>query len=238
LDTPDHKSHMVYPVKGICPTDHPVAVPMLEFKMAYPVPGDLSRFHLSSGRGYSFHFDFFNAWDPPTLAALIKHCVNGGLQCIDRGYDQHHPEAGAALDAQYQLPGSHTLLSRSGWTATAAGTSGHDAPANMLDGDLGTRWTTGSSMANGQSVTVDMHAVHAINQVFLDSARSFADYARGYQVFLSTDGSTWTGAVASGTGYLPQITATLARQEARYIKVVQTGSDSHWWSIAELTASS
>ncbi|MFD9125233.1 DUF1996 domain-containing protein [Kitasatospora sp. NPDC059571] len=105
LDTPDHKSHMAYPVNGVCPADHPVALPMIEFKMAFPVPaGDLSQLRLSSGRGYSFHYDFFNAWDAPTLAALVNHCVVGGLQCNARGYDETQPGRGAALNEQYQLP--------------------------------------------------------------------------------------------------------------------------------------
>lgn len=104
LDTPDHKSHMRYPVNGICPTSHPVAVPMVEFKMAFPVSGDMSQVRLSSGRGYSFHYDFFNAWDPPVLAALVNHCIKGGLQCDARGYDQFHPERGAALNTNYELP--------------------------------------------------------------------------------------------------------------------------------------
>jgi len=105
LDTPDHKSHMAYPVNGVCPATHPVALPMIEFKMAFPVPGgDLPQLHLSSGRGFSFHYDFFNAWDVPVLAALVDHCIVGGLQCDARGYDEAHPERGAALNAQYQLP--------------------------------------------------------------------------------------------------------------------------------------
>jgi hypothetical protein len=110
LDTPDHQSHMAYPVvnpgtnNNICPASHPVALPMIEFKMAFPVNGDLSQVRLASGPGYSFHYDFFNAWDDPTLKALVDHCVVGALQCDARGYDQTHPEAGAALDANYRLP--------------------------------------------------------------------------------------------------------------------------------------
>lgn len=72
--------------------------------MAFPVSGDMSQVHLSSGRGYSFHYDFFNAWDAPTQAALVTHCVVGGLQCDARGYDQTQPAKGAALNDQYLLP--------------------------------------------------------------------------------------------------------------------------------------
>jgi len=103
LDTPDHKSHMAYPIAGRCPADHPIALPMIEFKMAFPVSGDMSQVRLSSGRGFSFHFDFFNAWDTATLNALVVHCIDGGLQCDGRGFDQNHPEKGAVLDQNYQL---------------------------------------------------------------------------------------------------------------------------------------
>jgi len=109
LDSPDHKSHIVFPISGqygrkICPTSHPVAVPMLEFKMAFPVDGNVSRVRLSSGRGFSFHYDFFNAWEPATLAALVNHCIDGGLQCDPRGFDQYKPNRGAALTQDYRLP--------------------------------------------------------------------------------------------------------------------------------------
>lgn len=110
LDTPDHKSHMAYPVvnpgtnNNICPASHPVALPMVEFKMAFPVNGDMSQVKLASGAGHSFHYDFFNAWDDRTLKALVDHCVVGALQCNARGYDETHPEAGAALDENYELP--------------------------------------------------------------------------------------------------------------------------------------
>lgn len=104
LDSPDHKSHMAYPVLGVCPKSHPVAVPMIEFKMAFPVSGDMSQVHLSSGRGFSFHYDFMNAWDQPTLQALVTQCINGGLQCDPRGFDETQPGRGAALNEQYMLP--------------------------------------------------------------------------------------------------------------------------------------
>ncbi|MFI5900171.1 DUF1996 domain-containing protein [Streptomyces cyaneofuscatus] len=108
LDTPDHKAHMAYPIvtganQDVCPASHPVALPMIEFKMAWPVNGDMSQVRLASGRGYSFHYDFFNAWDDATLKAMVDHCVVGGLQCDPRGYDQNNPGRGSVLDENYRL---------------------------------------------------------------------------------------------------------------------------------------
>ncbi|MFD3695104.1 DUF1996 domain-containing protein [Streptomyces sp. NPDC058646] len=110
LDTPDHQSHMTYPVvkpgtnDNMCPASHPVALPMVEFKMAFPVNGDMSQVRLASGRGYSFHYDFFNAWEERTLKAMVDHCIVGGLQCDPRGYDQNRPDRGAVLNTEYRLP--------------------------------------------------------------------------------------------------------------------------------------
>ncbi|MFI5756372.1 DUF1996 domain-containing protein [Streptomyces sp. NPDC051569] len=109
LDTPDHTSHMAYPIasganQDVCPQTHPVALPMIEFKMAWPVNGDMSQVRLASGVGHTFHYDFFNAWDDATLKALVQHCVVEGLQCDARGYDQSNPAAGAALNENYELP--------------------------------------------------------------------------------------------------------------------------------------
>ncbi|MEU6247451.1 DUF1996 domain-containing protein [Glycomyces sp. NPDC047010] len=103
LDSPNHKSHMAYPVNGSCPATHPVPVPMIEFKIHWPVQGDMTGVELASGPGYSWHYDFFNAWAPDTLAAMVDHCINGGLQCDSRGYDLYKPHRGQVLDENYEL---------------------------------------------------------------------------------------------------------------------------------------
>jgi phage-related protein len=103
----------------------------------------------------------------------------------------------------------------------------------MLDGNLSSRWSTGTAMAPGQSIIVDMKAVQSLNQIVMDSASSNSDYARGYEVYVSNDGTNWGNAIASGTGSAAKITVDFAAQSARYIKVVQTGSTSSWWSIHE-----
>ncbi|WP_164544992.1 DUF1996 domain-containing protein [Antribacter gilvus] len=98
-----HGTHLAYPVAGQCPLTHPVAVPMLEFKIAWPVSGDMSDVRLVSGSDQSWHYDFINAWEPVVLERLVEHCINGGLQCDPRGYDQYKPHRGRVLDADYQL---------------------------------------------------------------------------------------------------------------------------------------
>jgi hypothetical protein len=82
-------------------------VPMLEFKMAFPVSGDLAAMdlHLASGAASTWHYDFFDGWNPTVLSDLVKQCINQGLQCDNHGYDQYLPQFGAVLGPNYQLLG-------------------------------------------------------------------------------------------------------------------------------------
>jgi hypothetical protein len=112
LDSPDHQSHMAYPVDSgtrvgmVCPADHPVAVPKLEFKMAWPVNGDMSKVHFASGAGPTFHYDFMNAWDPATLAAMVNGCIVAARQCDAQGHDGRDDQQPApyVLNMNYVLP--------------------------------------------------------------------------------------------------------------------------------------
>ncbi|SET21263.1 discoidin domain-containing protein [Paenibacillus sp. NFR01] len=131
------------------------------------------------------------------------------------------------------LAGTGSALDRTGWTATSSPTSG-DVPGNLLDGSMATRWSTGVTMAPGQYFTIDMKAAKSFNKLVMDSSGSDNDYARGYEVYVSSDGTNWGSAVASGTGGGPVVTVNFTAQNARYIKVVQTGTSTSWWSIREV----
>ncbi|MFD0581014.1 DUF1996 domain-containing protein [Dactylosporangium darangshiense] len=112
LDSPDHQSHMAYPIDThtasgwVCPDDHPVAVPKLEFKMAWPVNGDMSKVHFASGAGPTFHYDFVNAWDDRTLTAMINGCIVAARQCDAQGHDGRDDQQPApyVLNNNYVLP--------------------------------------------------------------------------------------------------------------------------------------
>ncbi|WP_407566723.1 DUF1996 domain-containing protein [Polymorphospora sp. A560] len=81
LDSPDHKSHMAYPVAGACPASHPVPVPKLRQVLRYPVNGDPARFRLASGPGYTMHGDFFNAWPEAEMARRVNDCIRPIIKC-------------------------------------------------------------------------------------------------------------------------------------------------------------
>lgn len=131
-------------------------------------------------------------------------------------------------------PTSLPALSRTGWIATASSTEAGGSPANALDGNATTRWSTGTAQVNGQWFQVDMLSAKTFNQISLDAGSSTGDYPRGYAVYVSNDGVNWGSPVASGTGSTQLINITFAMQTARYIKIVQTGSVGNWWSLHEL----
>ena len=80
LDSPDHRSHVAYPRAGACPSTHPVKIPHLKLYV---------RFALTvGGAGYKFsdgttlpHADFWNTWNQPALEALVRDCLNAGVDC-------------------------------------------------------------------------------------------------------------------------------------------------------------
>lgn len=84
LDSADHKSHMAYADRnGSCPSSHPVSLPEVVFEVDYPRNGIGPHWMLSSGSVYSFHGDFFAAWDDRAQRALIASCLNRPFPCGD-----------------------------------------------------------------------------------------------------------------------------------------------------------
>ncbi len=133
------------------------------------------------------------------------------------------------------------LYSRNGWKASASknASSATQGPAQAIDGNLATSWTTGERQTAGGSqwFQVDMLSPRTFDQIQIDHGSSVNDYPRGYQVHVSNDGVTWGNAVAVGT--LSSSTSSLAISinpvpKARYVRIYQTGNADNSWSIHEL----
>lgn len=122
----------------------------------------------------------------------------------------------------------------SGWRFKAS--AGASEAKNTIDGISSSRWTTRGKQKSGQFFEVDMQQQRDIRQITLDSSQSPKDYPRDYQVYVSRDGTNWGSPVAAGNGKNAVTVIQFPKQNARHIRIVQTGSDSfYWWSIHELS---
>ncbi|WP_063867715.1 discoidin domain-containing protein [Paenibacillus sp. Soil766] len=139
----------------------------------------------------------------------------------------------SALSSALSVTTSKRALDRSAWTATSTSA---DPVAHLIDGDLGTRWSAGMPMAPSpeQSFTIDMKVPTSINNIEMDSTGSNNDYARGYALYVSNDGVTWGSPIATGVGSNKLISIDFAPQVTRFFKIVQTGTNSSWWSVHEV----
>nr|WP_243864411.1 discoidin domain-containing protein [Paenibacillus castaneae] len=122
-------------------------------------------------------------------------------------------------------------LDRNGWTAITNPVN--DNPANLFDGNMSTRWSSGAAMAPGQSIIIDMKHGQNFNKLVMDSGTS-SDYARSYEIYVSNDGNDWGNAIVSQTATGPLVISDFVDQTARFIKIVQKGTNSSWWSIFEI----
>jgi len=88
--------------------------------------------------------------------------------------------------------------------------------ANATDGNLATRWS--SAFSDPQWITVDLGASYVINRVVLAWE---AAYAKGYQLQVSSDNTTFTSiyATTSGSGGTESITLT---GTGRYVRMYGT----------------
>jgi uncharacterized alpha-E superfamily protein len=78
-----------------------------------------------------------------------------------------------------------------------------------------------------------MGSSKTFKRVVLDATGSNDDYPRGYQVQFSNDAVNWSPSGATGSGSSAITTINFAQQNARYIRITQTGSTGLWWSIHE-----
>jgi endoglucanase Acf2 len=130
-----------------------------------------------------------------------------------------------------------TALNRSAWTASASSTEGGGSAARAIDGNGATRWSSGTAQTAGEWFQLDLGSALTFDRITFDAGNSVNDYARGYQVLVSDNGTDWSSqtAIASGTGTGARIDIRLSGPVThRYVRIVQTGSSSYWWSIAEL----
>jgi hypothetical protein len=140
----------------------------------------------------------------------------------------------AVAGSNCSAPASGTVLDHTGWVAsTNAPSSSADAPAHALDGNLTTRFSTNEHQAPGLYFEVDLGSAQPFYLLKMGVPNSPSDYARGYDVDVSNNGSSWAN-VARCTGTADSELVEFSPQTARYVRVVLTAATaSNWWSIDE-----
>src|SRR5487761_1514918 len=84
--------------------------------------------------------------------------------------------AASAATTSCSATGSGTALSRTGWVASAFQSSA-DVPANAIDGNLTTRWSSGTAQAVGNWFQVNMGSAQNFDEVDMEVPNSAGDCA-------------------------------------------------------------
>ena len=60
-------------------------MPRLLFVIDYPSTRGSSKTRIASGKSFTEHGDFFNAWRPDALRRRVRACLRRGLSCDPYG---------------------------------------------------------------------------------------------------------------------------------------------------------
>lgn len=125
LDSADHKSHLAYPVSSgsqtVCPASHSVPIMRVSYHYAWGVlpdvydpatqtsrgwrlASDMYAVDASTPGGMSLHGDWFNAWHPEALQAVLDFCMKGGLDCHDGNLSNGYRLSGTRPGTQEEPP--------------------------------------------------------------------------------------------------------------------------------------
>jgi len=142
------------------------------------------------------------------------------------------------LSTTFTITHGAETLDRTGWTASASSVPTDpccigDVPANAIDGQAATRWTTGAAEQPGQWLTIDLGTPQAFNSLVLDAGTSSGDSPRRYEIYATNNPNAWGDPIASGAG-AAVTSATFPLTIARYVRIRQTGTAGSWWSVHEL----
>ena len=128
------------------------------------------------------------------------------------------------------------MLPRNGWVATAslASQNAGVGPNSALDGEISTRWGSGTGQTDGMWFQLDMGFPREFDQIVLDATGSGNDFPRSYKVYVTDDTSDLGSVVASGTGTEKTVITLSEPAEGQYIHIVNGESNGQWWSIHEI----
>lgn len=130
-------------------------------------------------------------------------------------------------------PPTTVTLNRSDWTLTSS--NNEESLPLAVDESSSTRWTTRATQRPEQWLNIDLSSVQSFNRIVLEGEESPNDYPRSYEVYVSSNGADWGTPIAEGNGSESITTINFTDVNARYVRIVQTGTvERFWWSIHEL----
>jgi glucosylceramidase len=176
--------------------------------------------------------------NPNGETVVVAHNENDNPQAVairlgDRQFGYTLP-GGALATFVWRGHSDDRPIDPTGWTATASPASATDVPANAVDDDASTRFSTGSAQQPGQYLQVDLGELQRVRKVVFDTGAATGDYPRGYAVSASADGETWWPVPAAGAGQFT--TVDTGRRQIRYVRVTLAGESGSWWSVADVRA--
>jgi hypothetical protein len=163
-----------------------------------------------------------DSWSPNSLSVDPDGCTfwNAGL-FVQGGL-------WASRITSFALPGCNLALSK---TATSSSNENSSlGPANAVDGNTSTRWS--SQFSDPQWIRVDLGTPMAVKKVVL---RWEAAYAKSFQIQVSNNGTSWTTIFSTTTGTGGTQTLTGLNGTGRYVRMngTQRGT-SFGYSLYEL----
>ncbi|MGD8329684.1 MAG: discoidin domain-containing protein [Acidobacteriota bacterium] len=220
----------------------------LALRDEFPSSPTLRSFRELGVRWVIVHRDQYgNAWDDVAMLLPAHADVLRPVQEIGPALVLETPQRFWRTRATYrpretrrELTGE--ALPHSGWSVHAS--VNDDFARWAIDGDLTTRWHS-EPQRPGDELFVDLGAPTRFDSVVLRLGDFPHDYPRGWRVEVSDDGEQWSTAGRQAR-VRPPITEFLHPRglwtelelpgtEARYLRIVQTGSDPvHVWSVHEI----
>jgi glucosylceramidase len=172
--------------------------------------------------------------NPDGSTVLVAHNENDnpqafGVRVGDESFRYTLP-GGALATFVWKGRSNDRPLAPVGWSATGVG----DVPANAVDDDATTRFTTGAAQQPGQFLQVDFGRAVRIDRVVFDAGASLGDYPRSFTATASADGRHWSPAKTIETGQLT--TLQLRMEKSRFVRIELTAAADSWWSVADVRA--
>jgi hypothetical protein len=139
-----------------------------------------------------------------------------------------HETSTAAPKASANSSGRNLALNSA---ATASSTEREDwAASKAVDGDPGTRWSSGFS--DPQWLQVDLGARWQISEIRLNWENA---HATAYRVEVSTDGTTWKSVYSTSNGQGGNVIVEVAKLPARFVRMYGTKRSTDFgYSLLEL----